>query len=236
MKSNSIPNGCIQLARVLLQSEIWQDKPSWWLKVWIYLLLKVNHQDWGKIKRGQNRFTVEDIYNHCNLRIENVKQKSVDNVLRWLKDTKQITKRKTTRGQIITICNYESYQNLASYENVIKNKIVTKSVRNSNEPIYNNDKNDKNEYLVEFNLLWASYKRKEGRSLALDFYSKARKNHTFENIKKALENYNAKLAVEKPESKFIKMGSTFFKDWEDYLDFEPPKPRVCSRAELNKKY
>ena len=89
----------------------------------------------------------------------------------------------------------------------------------------------------EFEVLWASLRRKEGKKEALRHFCAARKLHRLEDITKAINNYNAKIEVEKIEPKYIKMGSTLFHNWEDYLDYEPIKPKEAfSRASLNKKY
>lgn len=56
-----------------------------------------------------------------------------------------ITTAKTTRGLIITICNYDFYQNPTNYET--HNENPTKTLRSQSTPhtIYKNVKNDKNE-------------------------------------------------------------------------------------------
>ena len=143
-----IPNGCVLLARKILNSDIWNIKPAWWLKVWLYILMKVNHADNKYSKRGENFFTYEQIYNDCHLVCEGNDTKSIDNLTRWLKRTTQITTRKTTRGFFITIYNYELYQNMNNYrndtENDTENEIKTTEKRQRNDTINNNVNNDKN--------------------------------------------------------------------------------------------
>lgn|SRR3990167_1588971 len=143
-----IPYGCILLARKLQQSDIWVKKPSWWLKVWMYMLIQVNHKDNYLFKRGQNFFTREKIYDDCKLYLEGIKALTVDNMIRWLRATRQATTQKTTRGIIITICNYELYQNMLNYkndtENDTSNEIETTQKRHRNDTINNNVNNEKN--------------------------------------------------------------------------------------------
>lgn len=143
-----IPEGCILVARKILKSSIWQQKPSWWLKVWLYILIEVNHKDNALFKRGENFFTYSKIFDDCNLICEGNDMKSLDNLMRWLKSTTQITTRRTTRGFIISVCNYEYYQNLLNYkndtENDTENDSKTKQKRQQNDTINNNDKNDNN--------------------------------------------------------------------------------------------
>jgi len=126
-----IPNGCVLLARKIKESEIWNEKPSWWFKVWVYILTEVNHQENEYFDRGTNYFSSEKIYSECALYKEGIKIHTISNLIKWLKRTKQITTRKTTRGLYITVCNYEYYQDMGNYknytENYMENEIGTKS-------------------------------------------------------------------------------------------------------------
>ena len=128
-----IPDGCVLLARKIGNSKIWFSKPSWWLKVWIYLLTEVNHKDYKNLKRGQGFFTRDKIFSDCFLVLDGIKAQSVDNLMRWLKSAGQITTQKTTRGMFITICNYKEYQNILNYKNDTENDAVN--------DIYSNIKN-----------------------------------------------------------------------------------------------
>ncbi len=143
-----IPEGCVLLARKIKQSDIWQAKPSWWLKVWVYILMQVNHKDNKLFKRGENFFTYEQIYNDCHLVCEGNDTKSLDNLMRWLKSTTQITTRKTTRGFIISVCKYDLYQDMTNYKNdteiELKNESKTTEKRHRNDTINNNVNNDNN--------------------------------------------------------------------------------------------
>lgn len=145
----NIPNGCVLLARKIEESPIWNSKPSWWLKVWIHILTKVNHKKQAGFDRGENFFSRKSIHESCCLRNENIKQETVDNVLRWLKRTTQITTRKTTRGQIIKVVNYDRYQNIDNYRHDTKDdrpdETGTRQERDGNETINNNDKKEKKE-------------------------------------------------------------------------------------------
>jgi len=144
-----IPNGCVFLARIIDESDVWCGKPSWWLKVWLHILMRVNHKKQKGFNRGQAFFSRDQIHLDCHLRNDRVKAKSVDNVIRWLKSTTRITTRKTTRGIVITVCNYDKYQDIDNYRNDTGNDrlndLGTTQERHRNDTINNNDKNDKNE-------------------------------------------------------------------------------------------
>ena len=141
--------GAIILARKLSESEIWINKPAWWLKVWIFILMRVNHKDGKVFDRGSNFFSYKMIYDDCFIEDEGIKKTAIDGLIRWLKLTTQITTRKTTRGFIITVCNYATYQDFDTYKNDTRNdtrnETETKPKRNRNDTINNNENNDNNE-------------------------------------------------------------------------------------------
>jgi hypothetical protein len=56
-----------------------------------------------------------------------------------------LTTRRTTRGIIITICNYERYQKSENYRNDTQNETGTNQERIRNESINKNDKKEKND-------------------------------------------------------------------------------------------
>ena len=143
-----IKGGFYIIARKIKYSPIWQRKPSWWLKVWLYLIGHVNHKD-RMFPRGTNFTSLRSIWEECCLlQNEGIKDfKNVDNVIRWLKKENLITTRKTTRGFHVTLCNYDYYQNAANYTNDTtddtRNDIETISERHANDTINKNDNNDK---------------------------------------------------------------------------------------------
>ena len=244
-----IPYGCILLARKIKHSDIWLKKPSWWLKVWEYILMEVNHAN-KEFPRGQNFFTREQIHTNCHLGRDKVKVASVDNVIRWLrmqkssrncvdgKSTTQITTQKTTRGIIITVCNYNTYQNIKSYKNDTTNETVdetkTTQKRDRNDTITKECKecNNVNKEIYKekgllrekrFNEIWAKYPKRDGRKSAYKhFLASVVNDKDWQDINIALENY---FKCESFKNGFIKNGSTWFNQWRDFIDFvEPIKP------------
>lgn len=143
-----IPYGCVMLARKIQESEIWIKKPSWWYKTWTHILMKVNHRNNPQFKRGTSFFNAKKIYNDCYLCNEGIKEEALKNFIKFLKKRCMITTQKTTRGFILTVCNYEFYQNLDNYrnptENSTENPIETRSKLDRNSTINNNVNNVKN--------------------------------------------------------------------------------------------
>lgn len=139
-------NGYILESRQILESEIWK-KPPIYFKVWHYLLLNAQYRDTGHLKRGQLFTTIDEIAENCSYKIGYRKikptRKEIWGVLEYLRsphernneaDTKgtMIVTTKVTHGLIVTICNYNKYQDPKKYEgnnesnNEADTKVTTK--------------------------------------------------------------------------------------------------------------
>lgn len=85
-----------------------------------------------------------------------------------------------------------------------------------------NAKPSKKDYEQAFEHLWQQYPRKEGKRGAFrHFKASVKKPEDFDRIQTALANYKHKIEAEDVDAKFVKMGSTFFFNWEDYVDYKP---------------
>lgn len=100
--------GYVKVFRCILYSDIW-DKPAEYLKIFLYILLKVNHKK-HKIDRGANIFNFSDEVKN----IPFVTKSQIYNFLRWAKSdrVKMINTHKTTRGVILKLNAYELWQDL----------------------------------------------------------------------------------------------------------------------------
>ena len=81
-----------------------------------------------------------------------------------------------------------------------------------------NDSVSKSELEEEFNIIWAEYPNKKGKSNALKAYIKARKKGiTKETVMLGLSNYIKYIQIEKVDPKYIKHGSSWFNQecWND---------------------
>jgi hypothetical protein len=137
-----IKKGAFLMSRGIYDSPIWYEKPAWWFKVWIYILGNVNHTDFQGFSRGEGFFTREKIFLECGLSKDGVKAKSIDNVIRWLRERQDLTTQKTTRGIRIKVLNYEKYQDFKTYKNDTENDLKTTQKRHRNDTIRNNDNNE----------------------------------------------------------------------------------------------
>lgn len=138
MPKTYIPGGYILLSRRLIESEIW-DKPPIYLKVWIYILNKARHEAEGAYERGELLLSIPELQEVCSYKVgfrkETPSKKQIFNILEFLRNpyegdyerddegnvkdgTKEtmIETRKTTRGLIVKVCNYNVYQDPKNYK------------------------------------------------------------------------------------------------------------------------
>ena len=156
-------SGYILESRTILDSAIW-DKPPLYFKVWHYLLLKAQHADYKGLKRGQLITSIPEIQEACSYHVGYRKitpsKKEIYGIVKFLRnpyggndegnnEKNMIVTTKVTHGLLVTICNYNVYQDPKYYEgNDEKSaKVTTKSSRRERQGnnINKNDKNDKND-------------------------------------------------------------------------------------------
>lgn len=110
-------------ARIIQESEIAHSPPHF-REIWDWLIKEANHKDkkvYGKvIKRGQCLRTYEDILDglkwKVGYRTERYKRHQCENAMKFLRKRGMVATTRTTRGMIITICNYSFYQDQKNYE------------------------------------------------------------------------------------------------------------------------
>lgn len=115
-----IPGGFILLSRQLLESEIF-SKPPHYLKLWIWMLMKARWQDGNSLKRGQLLTCISEmqdlgIHKIGNRDVGKFTADQVRSAYGFLVQSGAITVSKTTRGLIISIMKYDTYQTPESYE------------------------------------------------------------------------------------------------------------------------
>ena len=77
-----------------------------------------------------------------------------------------------------------------------------------------------------FKEIWNRYPRKENKKEALrHFHASVKTENDFIRITKAINNYLKYIDVQEIEYQFIKMGSTWFNNWEDYENFKIPEKK-----------
>jgi len=145
-----IKGGYILQPRKIDESDI-QECPPHVREIWLYLLRKANHKDTPnkKLQKGQLLTSYKKIINDLSWKVgyrtENYKKHHCETAMKVLTRLNMITTTKTTRGIIVTICNYEYYQNPKNYENHNGNDNKTTTKPQSTDTIDKNVKNEKNE-------------------------------------------------------------------------------------------
>jgi len=169
-------------ARQTITSAIFFYKPDKWFKIWFFIVNRVNHSDTKLFPRGSNLMTYAEISEHTK-----ATKHQIDMFMRWAKKEQMLTTQKTTRGMIVTICNYNYFQDLDNYKNGTENELRPKRNRNGNDTINKNDNNGKNEkkdtitkervYSDDFESFWkkCNWNSKGSKSSAYDQWKKYKK-------------------------------------------------------------
>lgn len=115
---NKISGGCILLARTLLQSSI-MGKPPLYTKLWLWMLLQARYKDHGHLKRGQFKASIEMMRDamayYIGFRTMKPTKKEIRNAYDFLMKGNMISSTKVTHGMVVTIQNYDHYQELRNY-------------------------------------------------------------------------------------------------------------------------
>lgn len=184
-------NGYILLSRDLLESDVFASQKL--LKIWIWCLLKANHKDRTiplkigkgerlvKVKRGSflfGRMKAED-----ELYIDG---STIYKLMKRLSELDMISIKSNNQYSIITICNYNTYQDPNNYKVTTKeqpsNNQVTSEAQQSNTTKKVNKGNKVKEVYREFAHLKIS---KEENEKLLENYTQSQINDIYNNI----ENY-----------------------------------------------
>ncbi|MGE0156776.1 MAG: hypothetical protein AB7T17_07095 [Geobacter sp.] len=117
-KTAEILGGYILLSRQLLNSDIWR-KPPHYLKIWVWMLMTAHWAD-GDFERGQLCTSYAElqelgVHKSGNRTEGRFTTDQVRSAISWLVETGAIKTEKTRHGLMITIQNYDEYQNPANY-------------------------------------------------------------------------------------------------------------------------
>lgn len=138
--------GYIKLFRQIIEWEWYQDNNT--KSLFIHLLLKANFIDknWKgiDIKRGQVLTGLKSLSKQTGLSVQSLRTS-----IKRLKSTHEVTVQATNKYSIITICNYNDYNELNETANNLANNQSTNNQQATNKQLtttknIKNDKNDKN--------------------------------------------------------------------------------------------
>lgn len=129
------------------------------VKLFIYLLLKANHEEkkWNGIvvNRGELATSISELSDKCNLSIQVVRT-----CLYKLSKSKNVTSRSTNKFTILTICNYDDWQDSDEIINKQPNNPLTNEQQTNNKQI-TTTKELKNKRIKDISKEKEIYKEKE---------------------------------------------------------------------------
>lgn len=214
-------NGYIKLYRKTLDNPI-VNKDNDYFKVWIYLLLNATHKNmkvlFGNVpvdlKPGQLVTGREKLAKECN-----ISESKTERIIKALKNEQQIEQQTNTKGRLITILNWEEYQeNEQQIEQQVNNKWTT------SEQQVNTNKNVKNVKNVRNNIK-ENIKRKCGE---------------FENVLLTEEEYhkleesNLLPYIEKLSSYIASTGKKYKSHYATILNWSRKEMKNKTNEELEK--
>ena len=108
--------GFVVLYRKIVKSEVWANADL--LKVFLWCVLKANHEDnWIPVKTGRGETTIpikrgQFLFGRKKAAKElRMKPSSVRDRMKKLKNMQNIDIKPDTHYSVVTVCNYDSYQN-----------------------------------------------------------------------------------------------------------------------------
>ena len=234
-------DGWLKLYRSILDSAVFQDAEV--LKVWIWLLCNVAFEQhdticYGKVinlKPGQIATGRKKIAQCTDLN-----ETKVYRALTALKSLGNIEIKSTNRYSIITVVNWEKYQDESCKRTANEQQTNIKTTAdeqqdNSKRTQHKNGKNgkkEKNIYICSFfQSVWDEYPKKLGKNKVTKAAMKQLEEAGMDTVMEAVRRYVEKIKREGTEEKYIMHGSTFFNGaWKDYLESselseEPQKPK-----------
>lgn len=88
----------------------------------------------------------------------------------------------------------------------------------------------------DFESLWNEYPKRLGKKEAMrHFRASVKTEGDYENIKKALRNYKAYIVEKKFEEQYIKQGSVWFNNWQDWIDYGGKEDSSSSKIKFKDK-
>jgi len=197
-------SGWIKLHRKFLEWEWFNDADM--VKLFIYLLLRANHQqskwqgvdvDRGQLITGRQKLAKE----------LNISERTIRTCLDRLVKTEILTIKATNKYSIVTICNYDSYQ---GWENESDQpKANERPTNDQQSTTNNNEKNNKKDISVIFESFRKEYPgTKRGIKTELERFLKSNKHETVELLLPALNR-------EKEYKEALRKAGQFVPQWKN---------------------
>lgn len=182
-KEETISGGYIRVATKITESEIFWNKPDKWLKIWIYILTHVRRKDEPNMKKGQGHFLYSSIMEACQ-----ATKPQVDHFIRYAKQATMLATTKATRGFVISILNFDKYQEHGNYKSDTKSdsKSDLKAIQKRQDTSEGNNNNTCGAFIEEYNKRFkTNYKVTDTRK---QWFKNRLVNFTYEQLIQALDN------------------------------------------------
>jgi len=229
--------GWVKIHRCLVNSDIWNCEPFSRGQAWIDLIILANHKESFFYKRGNKIVVNRGQVGRSELELSDRWKWSRTKVRKFLEDLKkeqQIEIVKSRITQVLTIVNYDAYQEKEQQTGQQKDNKKTAKVQQKdiykNEKNVNNDKEEEKEN-VPFFEVFDHFVKVTGKQLrinktnlkASDKYKKITSRldagFTVEDCKKVIDYKNNEWKNDKKMSKHIEINTFFgIANFEKYLD------------------
>ncbi len=136
--SRKMAKGATIWARKTIDSDMF-SKPHVWFKIWFFLVSHAQHKDYKQLNRGQCWTSYPIIQEQCS-----ATKNEVDHAIRYMKKEQMLATRKATRGMVVTICNYDTYQDLNYYKSDSKSDSKATEKRHDKQECCKNERMKEN--------------------------------------------------------------------------------------------
>lgn len=225
----------IKVYRKCRSNPLFQERPYDKWHAWEYLLInaqakpkdtrlkgKTYHLKRGQLIRGRDNLA--EIFGWSRGKI--------DRFLGTLNDTQMCTLNGTPGGTLITIVNYNKYQDKQPPNDTpddtpdgTESRRQSKKVKESKRNIYGDF----------FEQIWKTYPKKKGKAQVKDKQKERLYLIGKEQIEKCIERYKQQIEKDHTAEQYIMYGSTFFNGgYEDYLDENYNEPKHKTLADTMK--
>lgn len=234
--------GWIKLHRGLLDNDLWRSEPFSRGQAWVDLLLLANHKESFFYKRGNKVIVKRGEVARSSVELSDRWRWSRTKINKFLKDLEkeqQIVIHKSTVTQLITIVNYDIYQEKEQQTEQQKNN--RKTAKEQQKDTYKNDKKEKNEEegeeerkdIVDVIDVCTFFQSETGKSLKIpssdsnikrsDKYkrinARLQEGATVEDCKAVIRLKNKQWKNKPDMKKYIQISTLFAKaNFEKYLD------------------
>lgn len=215
--------GWVCFYRRCLDSDIGRDAET--LAIWVWILGRANWAESSDVrKRGNFVLAPGSLvtgFREIATALK-VSKSKVERVLRLLAQTGRIRVESETRGTVISVCNWGTYQSIGDQAGQVRDTNETRSGQDRDcieqkQGTTRNTRRSRAAYDQAFEGVYSKYPRKEGKAAGHKIYLKL-SDEEKRQLPVAVSNYVRRKAG--TEVQYLKHFGTFMGEWKDWLDPE----------------